>query len=149
MLRTIVVVGSLLLGTSVVVAQQDLVAQTQTLMKSSGKSLGGVLGMMAKGDRPYDQAAVDGALNQLDDLAKKLPTQFPATVKGLKTDGDYSASPKIWDNRADFDAQIASFTKAVSDAKGKIKDLDSLKATVPTIAKQCGNCHETFRVKNG
>lgn len=149
MLRAIVVVGSLVLGTSVVVAQQDLVAQTQTLMKNSGKNLGGVLGAMAKGDKPYDQAAVTNALNQLDDLAKKLPSQFPASVKGVKTDGDYSASPKIWDNRAEFDAQIASFAKAVADAKTKITDLNSLKATVPTIAKQCGGCHENFRVKNG
>jgi cytochrome c556 len=148
MLRTVVVVGSLLLGTSVVVAQQNVVAQTQTLMKNSGKSLGGVLGAMVKGDKPYDQAAVDGALSQLSDLAKKLPDQFPDSVKGIETDGDYSASPKIWTNRSEFNAQIASFTKAVSDATGKVKDLDSLKVTLPTIAKQCGNCHEGFRVKN-
>jgi len=36
----------------------------------------------------------------------------------------------------------------VSEAKGKIKDLDSLKATLPTIGKSCSGCHETFRVKN-
>ena len=41
------------------------------------------------------------------------------------------------------------FAKAVSDAKAKIKDLDSLKANFPGIGKACGGCHETFRVKNG
>ena len=89
MLRSIVVVGSLVLGASVVVAQQDLVNQTQTLMKANGKNLGGVLSAMVKGERPYEQAAVDAALAQLDDTAKKLPTLFPASVKGLKADGDY------------------------------------------------------------
>jgi cytochrome c556 len=148
MLRSIVVVGSLVLGTSVVVAQQDLVTQTQTLMKNNGKNLGGVLSAMAKGEKPYDQAAVDAALAQFEDTAKKLPTLFPETVKGLKPDGDYYSSPKIWESRADFDAKIASFAKVVSEAKGKIKDLDSLKATVPGIGKECGGCHETFRVKN-
>jgi cytochrome c556 len=148
MLRSIVVVGSLVLGASVVVAQQDVVNQTQTLMKGNGKNLAGVLSAMAKGEKPYDQAAVDAALVQLDDTAKKLPTLFPESVKGLKADGDYSSSPKIWENRADFDAKIASFAKVVAEAKGKIKDLDSLKATVPAIGKECGGCHETFRVKN-
>jgi len=148
MLRSIVVVGSLVLGASVVVAQQDLVNQTQTLMKTNGKNLAGVLVAMVKGEKPYDQVAVDAALAQLDDTAKKLPTLFPESVKGLKADGDYYASPKIWENRADFDAKIASFAKVVTEAKSKIKDLDSLKATVPGIGKECGGCHETFRVKN-
>ena len=33
-------------------------------------------------------------------------------------------------------------------AKGKIKDLDTLKANFPAIGKECGGCHETYRVKN-
>ena len=37
----------------------------------------------------------------------------------------------------------------MTDAKGQIKDLDTLKATFPVIGKQCGGCHETYRVKKG
>jgi cytochrome c556 len=147
MMRTVVVVGTLLLGVGAVVAQQDLVNQTQTVMKSNGKNAG-ALAAMVKGEKPYDQATVDAALAQLDDTAKKLPTLFPVGMKDLKADGDYSASPKIWEDKAGFDGHIASFTKAVTDAKGKIKDLDSLKATWPAIGKECGGCHETYRVKN-
>ena len=36
----------------------------------------------------------------------------------------------------------------MTEAKGKIKDLDTLKATFPAVGKECGGCHETFRVKN-
>jgi cytochrome c556 len=147
MMRTVVVVGTLLLGVSAVVAQQDLVKATQTVMKSNGKNAG-ALAAMVKGEKPYDQATVDAALAQLDDTAKKLPTLFPVGMKGLKADGDYSSSPKIWEDKAGFDAHIASFAKAVTEAKAKIKDLDTLKATWPAVGKECGGCHETYRVKN-
>ena len=46
-----------------------------------------------------------------------------------------------------FDEHIASFAKAVADTKGKIKDADTLKVNLGLIGKQCGGCHETYRVK--
>jgi cytochrome c556 len=147
MMRTMVVVGTLLLGVGAVAAQQDLVNQGQTVMKANGKSAGS-LAAMVKGDKPYDQATVDTALNQLEDTAKKLPTMFPESTKGMKPEGDFSASSKIWEDKASFDADIANFSKAVADAKAKVKDLDTLKASMPAIGKSCGACHETFRVKN-
>lgn len=146
MKRTILVLGALLLGSGALMAQQDAVKEAQTVMKGNGRNAG-ALAAMAKGDKPYDQATVDTALAQLDDTAKKLPTLFPESSKGLKADGDYSASPKIWEDKAGFDAHIASFAKVVTEAKAKVKDLDSLKATMPAIGKECGGCHETFRVK--
>jgi cytochrome c556 len=147
MIRTVVVVGALLLGIGAVAAQQDLVTKAQTVMKGNGKNAG-ALGAMVKGDKPYDQATVDAALAQFEDTAKQLPTLFPESVKGLKPDSDYSSSPKIWEDKAGFEEHIASFAKVVADAKGKIKDLDTLKATFSLIGKQCGGCHETYRLKN-
>ena len=148
MIRTVVVVGTLLLGVSAVTAQQDVVNQNQTIMKSNGKNAG-VLAAMVKGEKPYDQAAVDAALTQLDETAKKLPTMFPESVKGLKAEGDYSASSKVWEDKAGFDAHIATFAKAVTDAKASVKDLDTLKVSLPVIGKSCGGCHETYRLKSG
>ena len=148
MLRTVVVVGTLLLGVGVVAAQQDLIKQTQTVMKGNGKNAG-ALGAIVKGEKPYDQATVDAALAQFEDTVKKLPTLFPASFKGHKADGDYSWSAKIWEDKAGFEAHIASFGKVVTEAKAKIKDLDTLKATFPALGKECGGCHETYRVKNG
>jgi cytochrome c556 len=148
MLRTVVVVGTLLLGIGVVAAQQDALKNAQTFMKGNGKNLGGVLAPMVKGEKPYDQAAVDAALAQFDDTAKKLPTMFPESIKGMKAEGDYSPSSKIWEDKAGFTASIATFAKAVANAKASIKDLDTLKAAFPGIGKSCGGCHEDFRVKN-
>jgi cytochrome c556 len=148
MIRTALVVGTLLLGVGVVAAQQDQVKQTQAVMKGNGKNAG-ALAAMVKGEKPYDQAAVDAALAQFEDTIKKFPTLFPDSIKGMKPEGDYYASAKVWEDRAGFDEHIASFSKAVSDAKGKITNLDTLKAVLPVIGKQCGGCHETYRVKNG
>jgi cytochrome c556 len=147
MKRVLIVGGTLLLGVGAVWAQQDSTKEVQTLMKGNGKNAG-AMSAMVKGEKPYDQATVDSALAQFEDTAKKLPNLFPASAKGVKLDGDYSTSPKVWEDKAGFDAKIASFAKIVSEAKGKIKDLDSLKANMPAIGKECGGCHETYRVKN-
>ena len=85
MKRVLVVVGTLLLGAGAVVAQQDIVKQTQTVMKGNGKNAGAMAAML-KGEKPYDQATVDTALAQFEDTAKKLPTLFPESIKGLKAE---------------------------------------------------------------
>ena len=146
-MRTVVIVGTLLLGVGTVMAQQDQVKQTQAMMKGNGKNAG-AMAAMVKGEKPYDQATVDAAMAQFEDTVKKFPTLFPDSIKGMKPEGDYYASPKVWEDRAGFQEHVASFSKAVADAKGKINDLDTLKATLPVIGKQCGGCHETYRVKN-
>jgi cytochrome c556 len=148
MIRTALVVGALLLGTGAVLAQQDLVKQDQDTMKANAKNLGGLVAMV-KGEKPYDQATVTAALAQLEETAKKLPTMFPESTKGMNPGGDYSASAKIWEDKAAFQARIDAFAKIVADAKSKITDLDTLKVSAPAIGKECGNCHETFRIKKG
>jgi cytochrome c556 len=148
MKRIVVIAAVLAFSAGAVVAQQDQVKQTQSQMKGNGKNAG-AMAAMVKGEKPYDQPTVDAALAQFEDTVKKFPTLFPESTKGLKPEGDYSASPKIWEDKAGFDSHIASFAKAVTDAKGKIKDLDTLKAELPVIGKQCGGCHETYRVKKG
>jgi len=115
-------------------------------MKGNGKNAG-ALAAMIKGEKPYDQATVNAALTQFDDTAKKLPTLFPEGIKGKPFEGDYSPSAKIWEDKAGFSEHIASFAKAVTDSKDKIKDVDSLKAELFLIGKQCGGCHETYRIK--
>ena len=148
MKRIVVVAAVLAFSAGAVVAQQDQVKRTQAMMKDNGKNAG-ALSAMVKGEKPYDQSAVNTALAQFEDTAKNLPTLFPESMKGLKLEGDYDPSPKIWEDKAGFESQINSFAKVVADAKAKIKNLDTLKAELPVIGKQCGGCHETYRIKKG
>src|ERR1700733_15718816 len=109
MKRTAMVIGILLLGVGAVVAQ-DALKQAETVMKGNGKNAG-ALAAMVKGEKPYDQATVDTALAQFEDTAAKLPTLFPDSIKGLTADGDYSSSPKIWEDRAGFSEHITTLGK--------------------------------------
>jgi cytochrome c556 len=147
MRRIVIVVGTLLLGVGVVAAQQDQVDKTQLAMKSNLKSALTMVSMI-KGEKPYDQAAVTAALIELEDVGKRFPVLFPDSIKGLKPNGEYYASEKVWTDRAGFEGHAAAFAKKVGEAKAKIKDLDSLKATFPSVNDECKGCHETYRIKN-
>ncbi len=75
---------------------------------------------MVKGEKPYDQAAVNTALKAISKIrAKKLPTMFPESTKGLKPEGDYSASPKIWEDKAGFAAKIAELRQGRDRGQGE------------------------------
>src|SRR4051794_13739156 len=103
MLRTIVVVGTLLLGASAVLAQQDIAVQQQNLMKGIVKGFSNVLSKTVKGEIPYDQAAVDAAMKELEENAPKIPVVFATDPKQEVVNASYASSPKIWQNKADFD----------------------------------------------
>ena len=132
-----------------VVAQQDLVTTRIGIMKANARTMYGNLNQMVKEAKPYDQAAEDAALAQLADSVPKIGPLYADSTKGLKSpDSDFSATAKVWETKADFDAHVASLIKAVSDAKAKITSLDTLKVSYAAINNECNSCHETYRVKN-
>ena len=147
MMRTAVVVGTLLLGVGAVMAQQEIAVQQDNLMRGQAKSLYGVIQKTAKGEIPYDQAAIDGAIAQLEESVSKIAVVFKPNPKQDVVNSTYGASQKIWRNKADFDSKIPPVAKAIADVKGKIKDAASLKAAYDQINDRCNDCHETYSVK--
>ena len=147
MLRTIVVLGMLLLGADTVAAQQEIAVQQDNLMRGQAKSLYGVILKTVKGDTPYDQAAIDAALSQLEESVSKIAVVFTPNPKEDVINSSYGSSQKIWQNKADFDSKIPPVAKAIADAKGKIRDAATLKVAYDTINGKCNECHETYRVK--
>ena len=147
MKKAVVVAGALLLGSGAVMADQKLAVQQDNLMRAQAKGLYDVMLKMVQGKIPYDQVAVDKAL---DDLAASVPTistVFANNPKEYVINGWYGASQKVWKNKADFDSKIPPVQKAIADVKGKIKDVDSLKAAYNSINDRCTDCHETDRLK--
>ena len=147
MLRTVVVVGTLLFGAGAVLAQQEIAVQQDNLMRGQAKSLYDVMLKMVKGEIPYDQAAVDNAIKQLEESVPKIAAVFTPNPKQDVVGSHYGASQKIWQNKADFDSKIPPVVKAIADVKGKIKDKASLRVAYTNINDRCNDCHETYRIK--
>jgi len=141
--RSVLAVFAVAFGASAVVAQSDPVTTRENLMKENGRQAG-ILVKMMRGQEPYNAAAADAAFAQWADTAKQLPALFPDNAK---TGGDNRASPKIWENKKDFEAKIADFAKVVADNRGKAKEsVDGLKAAVAAVGKSCDDCHKDYRL---
>jgi cytochrome c556 len=147
MMRTVVVVGTSLLGIGAVMAQQEIAVQQDNLMRGQAKSLYTVMLKMVKGEIPYNQASVDTAIRDLEQSVPKIPTVFATNPKEDVVNATYGSSQKIWQNKADFDSKVPPVAKALADVKGKIKDVASLKVAYDSINAKCTDCHETYRLK--
>jgi cytochrome c556 len=147
MKRTAIAMGALLLGVGAAMAQQEIAVKQDNLMRAQAKSLYTVMLKMVKGEVPYDQAAVNAAIAQLEESVPTIPSVFATNPKQDVVDATYGSSQKIWQNKADFDSKVPAVAKAIADVKGKIKNVASLKVAYDSINGKCNECHETYRVK--
>lgn len=143
MIRTTLVAAGLIMGLTAVVAQSDPIAERKTAMKAVGAATG--LGAkIAKGEEAFDAAKVQGIFKTYIDSAKKVPTLYPATSK---TGGDTSAAPKIWEDEAGFKAAFVKFEANSTAAMAASTDLAGFRTAFGNVTKNCGTCHETYRIK--
>jgi len=131
-----------------VVAQTDLVAARKALMGDTGMFMYRDLPAMIKGEQPYNQATVDAAFAQMAAAVEKLPSLFVESAKGAPPSGRFGVSPKMWENKADFDAKIAAYEAAVAANKGKATSLEGLKEAHTAVVETCQSCHDSYRVRN-
>ena len=142
MIRTALVAASLVLGLSAVVAQSDPIVERKATMKAVGAATG--LGAkIAKGEEAFDAAKVQGIFKVYVDASKKMPTLFPDTSK---TGGESTAGPKIWEDQAGFKAAFVKF-EADGAAGAGVTDLASFRTAFGNATKNCGACHEVYRIK--
>jgi cytochrome c556 len=125
----------------------DPLADREAIMKAMGKAVGSVA-PIAKGEAPFDAAAVAAAFATINENATKIDVAalFPA---GSNT-GESTASPKIWEDAAGFQAAVDKFkADAAAAAATPSADLAAFQAAFGTVTKNCGACHETYRIKKG
>ena len=138
-----VTVAAVALSATVVLAQQNPIIARQEIMKKSNDDLK-TLSAMAKGEAPFDAAKTSAMYAEMEDSYKKVQGLFPDNSKtGEKT----RASPKIWENRADFDTKMAAFIKVAGEAKAKAANETAFKEIHPAVVKACDNCHADYRMR--
>jgi cytochrome c556 len=133
----------LVLGSSFALAQQDPIAARKALMKKNGDEAK-IGTQFMKGEAPFDLAKAKAIFAAYADAASKVPSLFPDTSK---TGGDTAALPAIWEKKDDFNAKLKKFGEDAKEAGTKVTDEASFKAVFPTVQKNCGGCHETYRMK--
>jgi cytochrome c556 len=143
MKRIVLVATTLALGMSMIAAAESPIAQRQALMKKNGDAA--KLGtQFMKGEAPFDLAKAKAIFAAYADAASKMPALFPPDSKtGEKTE----ALPIIWEKMDDFKAKFEKFGTDAKAAEAKVTDEASFKEIFPTVQKNCGACHQTYRVK--
>jgi cytochrome c556 len=139
-IRTVLAISAIAIGISAAVAQQNLIEERKALMKGNGQQAG-IVTRMVRGDEPFDAAKVQAAFAQWAQTAERFPALFADNTRT----GDTRALPAVWDKRAEFVAAANKFGKDIADHKNKVGTLDGLKAAMPVIGKNCGDCHQAFR----
>jgi cytochrome c556 len=112
-------------------------------MKENGRQ-SGIAREMIEGKQPFDLAKAKAVLANFAAVHDKGKNLWP---DNSKSGGDTASLPAIWENKADFEAKLA---KLSTDAKAQdpgVKDLDSFKAAMAEVGKDCGGCHNTYRKK--
>ena len=143
------VAAALAAAISAAIAQGDPITARKAQMDNFGRVHYGGLARMVSGQLPYDQAKVDEAFEVFAEGAPRITTFFPDNLKPKSVTNDgYDASPKIWDNKADFEAKAAAFAKTVAENSGKAQNLDTLRPVFASINESCNNCHQTYRLNN-
>ena len=142
MIRTVLAVATIALGATAVLAQQDPIAARKAIMKSLGEQAA-IGAKMGRGEEPF---TVEKARRIFATYQRIAETHmlWPDTSK---TGGDTAALPAIWENKADFDAKLAKLVTDAKAAEASVTDLESFKTQVTEVQKNCGGCHQTYRVR--
>jgi cytochrome c556 len=142
----ILIVAATLVLTSLAIAADDPRHVRHELMEDNGKAAK-PLGAMLKGEREYDAGAVMASLDTLRDASMRLGELFPP---GSETGEDTRAAPAIWEDRAGFEAAIATFGDAVNAAiAARPETLDAAKPVLGPIFNACKGCHDNYRTEEG
>jgi cytochrome c556 len=102
-----------------------------------------VLGGMARGDIPDDEAAFTAAATALVPLAQRM-------TEGFQVEGIVSASravPEIWQNMEDFEQKAQDTVDAAMAVANAAQsgDFEGAKELAGNIGGTCGGCHRPYR----
>jgi cytochrome c556 len=130
-------------------AAEDPIAVRKLLMDSNGASAA-VAGAIMKDEIPYSPAVGKSVLVAWHAVSAAFGDFFP---EGSSDPANSKASPKIWEDPAGFQEQLAKFeslTAAGVAAAGRDGPADkaAFAAAAGPVFDACKTCHEGFRLSD-
>lgn len=136
------------MGLSVGAHAQDATLPSTALMKEQQTALYRNLSAMMKGEAPFSADAAKKNIAVLFDTSQRIPAAFPESLKGRVTpDARYASSPKVWEQRAEFEAKAKFLVDELKATEASFQTLEGLKTSYPRVNEACNSCHEVFRLR--
>lgn len=101
----------------------------------------GILGGMLKGEIEYNPEEAVAAATRINEMAKAVGATF--------VDGTYegtNASPKIAEERAEFDTKLAAFVQESSVMVTAAGEKQTMAAQMGKLGGTCKSCHDAYKV---
>jgi len=123
---------------------EDVIKYRKAVMTVQGWNMR-PLALMVKGQQPYDAALFAWYAGVIQSTSFMLPDAFAAG----SDKGDTRAKPEIWKDAAKFKQAVDNFNADAAKlvAATKAGTLDAVKGPFGALAKNCGGCHNDFRMK--
>lgn len=122
------------------------VEKREAAMGVVGKSTG-LIGDMAKGEKPFDAAMANQALADMRAAAEGFADLYPEGTEG-ETTNKFLAAPAVWTDRAGFEAELTKFQDALDAAiEANPQDQAALGAAFGPVGQSCRSCHEGYRLR--
>ena len=126
-------------------AWADPIADRKAAMKGVGGAMGKLVAMV-RGQADFDAQAALEAFTTMNNATNGFVDLFP---EGTETGGKTTASAKIWEDPAGFEAAVDKFAADTAAAIAAAPaDLDAMKAVFGPVAGNCNACHQVYRIAN-
>jgi cytochrome c556 len=133
-----------LCGASFALAAVHLGHEREAAMKRIGHSAGALVAIV-KGKTRYNAATVKTSLETISSTIKTFPEYFPEGSQKA----DRRASPKIWENNADFKARAAKLGATADTLLASLPtDRKGVTVALRTLGKNCSGCHHEYRLRD-
>ena len=96
--------------------------------------------LMARGEQPFDAAALAAAADVLEAEHLRIPALFEVRAE----DPVSEALPAIWDSWDDFEAKAQAGLEPVAQVR-TATTLPELQAAVVALNQSCRACHQSYR----
>ncbi|TCO77751.1 c-type cytochrome [Chromatocurvus halotolerans] len=128
------------------VKDEPLQSYRQSIFALIGANFGPIAAMV-KGDTAWDQDAMEGYADDLEDIVDLdlLRGFAPGSEKGTTR-----AKPEIWDNMDDFEAKLEDLrdaAEALEEAAGS-GDRKAIASAVRDTGGACKACHDEYKAKD-